>query len=124
MPEIVDVLPEINSEVSSPEDDRTNPMTESNSQPDQKSAQSVSTFGTLGNINEDEEEANFHLLAKRDSGIMNSSTNTICLKDSELRNSLQEAPLVKVAGIFSWGDENYLTVREIHIPRGKLDNYK
>ncbi|XP_043281302.1 ATP-binding cassette sub-family C member Sur isoform X2 [Venturia canescens] len=120
LPEIVDVLPETSPETSSPEEERASSAIEANSQPDPKSLRSASTFGTLGNIDEDEEEANSHLLGKRDSGIMSSSTDTVFVEDSEPRDSIYEPPLLQVQGVFSWGDDNYLTVREIDIPRGKL----
>ena len=104
-------------------------MSESNSGlTDPKSLQSTSTYGTLGNIVEDDEDCTqYHCLVKHDSGIMGSSADTLFNeRDSERRYSLEQStPIVKIQGVFSWdGEEKSLVIQQsLDITRGIVDKY-
>ncbi|KAK0080738.1 hypothetical protein PV325_013438 [Microctonus aethiopoides] len=118
LPETVDVLPDLRGAQRLTEDDRrTSIISMSDSTVgEERNLQSISTFGTLGNINEDDEDhQGLHLLDKYDTS---SSSDTVFEKDSE--QPLKPA-LLYINGEFSFGsDEIHLKINELIIPRGKL----
>ncbi|XP_015114991.1 ATP-binding cassette sub-family C member Sur [Diachasma alloeum] len=115
LPETANVLPEVETRRTSDEDDEQTNSVSINESSGERNIQSISTFGTLGNITEDEEEHPcLHLLGKYDTS---SSCDTVFEKEAEP----VKPALLYINGIFGLGSEEaHLVVDELVIPRGKL----
>lgn len=76
---------------------------------------SVTTFGSLDNIVEDEEHPRANILREFNLTI-NSSVDTVFEKDPEIPESVVRIK----SSTFAWGpDENKLTINALNFPRGK-----
>lgn len=76
---------------------------------------SVTTFGSLDNIEEDEEDAQSNTLRDLNLAI-GSSVDTVFEKDPEVPESV----LKITSSIFTWGSgENTLAVSGLNFPRGE-----
>ncbi|XP_011307390.1 ATP-binding cassette sub-family C member Sur [Fopius arisanus] len=115
LPETANVLPEVETRRTSDEDDEQTNSVSINESSGERNIQSISTFGTLGNITEDEEEhAGLHLLGKYDTS---SSCDTVFEKEAEP----VKPALLYISGVFALGSEEMnLVVDELLVPRGKL----
>ncbi|XP_063983768.1 ATP-binding cassette sub-family C member Sur-like isoform X2 [Diachasmimorpha longicaudata] len=115
LPETANVLPEVETRRTSDEDDEQTNSVSINESSGERNIQSISTFGTLGNITEDEEEHPcLHLLGKYETS---SSCDTVFEKDAEP----VKPALLYINGVFALGSEEaHLVVDELIIPRGKL----
>ncbi|EGI61249.1 ATP-binding cassette transporter sub-family C member 9 [Acromyrmex echinatior] len=113
LPEIVNILPESNDYKST-----TDILSKANSYIDNntEALNSVTTFGSLDNIEEDEEDSRSNILREFDLPI-DSSIDTVFEKDPEV----SEYVLQVTPSTFTWGsDENMLMVDALNFPRGQL----
>ncbi|XP_029661257.1 ATP-binding cassette sub-family C member Sur [Formica exsecta] len=113
LPEIINILPEPNDRKSAAD---TLSMTNSYVDNDVEVINSVTTFGSLDNIVEDEEHPRANILREFNLTI-NSSVDTVFEKDPEVPESV-----VRIrSSTFAWGpDENKLTINALNFPRGQL----
>ncbi|XP_012055355.1 PREDICTED: ATP-binding cassette sub-family C member Sur [Atta cephalotes] len=113
LPEIVNILPESNDYKST-----TDILSKANSyiDNDTEAINSVTTFGSLDNIEEDEEDPRSSIF--REFGLpIDSSIDTVFEKDSEVSESvLKVTPSTFICG----SDENMLMVDALNFPRGQL----
>ncbi|XP_018345324.1 PREDICTED: ATP-binding cassette sub-family C member Sur [Trachymyrmex septentrionalis] len=111
LPEIVNILPEPNDYKSTTDISKTNSYIDN----DTEAINSVTTFGSLDNIEEDEDPRSSIL---REFGLpIDSSIDTIFEKDPEVSESV----LKVTPSTFAWGsDENMLMVDALNFPRGQL----
>ncbi|KYM97235.1 Cystic fibrosis transmembrane conductance regulator [Cyphomyrmex costatus] len=123
LPEIVNILPEPNDYKSTP-----NILLKANSYTDNnidathyslhktETINSVTTFGSLDNIEEDEEDARSSIF--REFGLpIDSSIDTVFEKETEVSESV----LKVISSTFAWGsDENMLMIDALNFPRGQL----
>ncbi|KAG5314659.1 ABCC9 protein, partial [Pseudoatta argentina] len=113
LPEIVNILPESNDYKST-----TDILSKANSyiDNDTEAINSVTTFGSLDNIEEDEEDSRSSILREFDLPI-DSSIDTIFEKDPEV----SEYVLQVTPSTFTWGsDENMLMIDALNFPRGEI----
>ncbi|RLU19415.1 hypothetical protein DMN91_007972 [Ooceraea biroi] len=113
LPEIVNILPEPNKRKSA-----ADTLLKTNSYIDNhvEAINSVTTFGSLDNIVEDEEDPQSNTLRGFNLAI-DSSVDTVFERDPEVPESV----LRITSSIFTWGsDENTLTVNGLNFPRGQL----
>ncbi|KAG5323862.1 SUR protein, partial [Acromyrmex heyeri] len=122
LPEIVNILPESNDYKST-----TDILSKANSYIDNdvsdalffsqtEAINSVTTFGSLDNIEEDEEDSRSSILREFDLPI-DSSIDTVFEKDPEV----SEYVLQVTPSTFTWGsDENMLMIDALNFPRGQL----
>ncbi|XP_072749305.1 ATP-binding cassette sub-family C member Sur isoform X2 [Anoplolepis gracilipes] len=113
LPEIVNILPEPNDRKPATD---TLSMTNSYTDNDVKVVNSVTTFGSLDNIVEDEEHSQSNILREFNLTI-DSSVDTVFEKDPEVPESVLKIR----SSTFAWGpDENTLTINALNFPRGQL----
>ncbi|XP_039304714.1 ATP-binding cassette sub-family C member Sur isoform X2 [Solenopsis invicta] len=120
LPEIVNILPEANVRNSTADLTKTNSYTDidvmHHSLHKMQTINSVTTFGSLDNIVEGEEDPESNIL--RDYDLIppiDSSIDTVFEKD------LEEYVLKVTPSTFTWGsDENTLMVNALNFPRGQL----
>ncbi|KAG5347863.1 SUR protein, partial [Acromyrmex charruanus] len=113
LPEIVNILPESNDYKST-----TDILSKTNSyiDNDTEAINSVTTFGSLDNIEEDKEDSRSSILREFDLPI-DSSIDTVFEKDPEV----SEYVLQVTPSTFTWGsDENMLMIDALNFPRGQL----
>ncbi|XP_074096275.1 sulfonylurea receptor [Cotesia typhae] len=112
LPEVADVVPNTRENYLENNDHRTSMVTVSSDE--EKTIQSIATFGTLGNITEDDEDRQaFQVLSTYEA----SSSDTVFEKDPE--PSMKPAVLY-IKGVFSLGEDTHLQVDDLVIPREKL----
>ncbi|XP_077281722.1 sulfonylurea receptor [Temnothorax americanus] len=113
LPEIVNILPKPNDRKSTAD---ILPKANLYTNNDVEAINSIATFGSLGNIVEDEEDSQSSIFREIDLPI-DSSLDTVFEKDPEVPESvLKITPCT-----FTWGsDENTLMVNALNFPRGQL----
>ncbi|XP_034942129.1 ATP-binding cassette sub-family C member Sur-like [Chelonus insularis] len=118
LPEVINVLPDprVNRRIDENDEHRTSEISICESHIEERTSVKIPTFGTLGNINEDDEDLRgLHILGTYDTS---SSSDTVFEKDPE--PSMKPA-LLHITGVFSLGsDDAHLIIDDLIIPRGKL----